>query len=80
MLYEKAAHTDGDSVVLFRGSNVLSAGDIFLTTGYPEQATEIAKEMRPPPVVLTKPFDYRALRREILALLALPPAPRSFAH
>jgi len=35
MLYEKAAHTDGDSVVLFRGSNVLSAGDIFLTTGYP---------------------------------------------
>jgi cyclase len=35
MLYEKAAHTDGDSVVLFRGSNVLSAADIFLTTGYP---------------------------------------------
>jgi len=35
ILYEKAAHTDGDSVVLFRGSNVLSAGDIFLTTGYP---------------------------------------------
>jgi glyoxylase-like metal-dependent hydrolase (beta-lactamase superfamily II) len=32
---EKAAHTDGDSIVLFRGSNVLSAGDIFLTTGYP---------------------------------------------
>jgi cyclase len=35
MFYEKAAHTDGDSIVLFRGSNVLSAGDIFLTTGYP---------------------------------------------
>jgi cyclase len=32
---EKGAHTDGDSIVLFRGSNVLSAGDIFLTTGYP---------------------------------------------
>ncbi|PWT99422.1 MAG: hypothetical protein C5B51_27210 [Terriglobia bacterium] len=32
---EKNAHTDGDSVVLFRGSNVLSAGDVFLTTGYP---------------------------------------------
>jgi cyclase len=32
---EKAAHTDGDSIVLFRGSNVLSTGDIFLTTGYP---------------------------------------------
>lgn len=35
MIAEKAAHTDGDSIVLFRGSNVLSAGDIFLTTGYP---------------------------------------------
>jgi glyoxylase-like metal-dependent hydrolase (beta-lactamase superfamily II) len=35
VFYEKAAHTDGDSVVLFRGSNVVSAGDIFLTTGYP---------------------------------------------
>jgi glyoxylase-like metal-dependent hydrolase (beta-lactamase superfamily II) len=35
MFAEKAAHTDGDSIVLFRGSNVVSAGDIFLTTGYP---------------------------------------------
>ena len=35
MIAEKNAHTDGDSIVLFRGSNVLSAGDIFLTTGYP---------------------------------------------
>jgi|SRR5579871_6700585 len=35
MLAEKAAHTDGDSIVLFRGSNAVSAGDIFLTTGYP---------------------------------------------
>jgi cyclase len=32
---EKGAHTDGDSIVFFRGSNVVSAGDIFLTTGYP---------------------------------------------
>jgi cyclase len=32
---EKNAHTDGDSIVLFRGSNVLSSGDVFLTTGYP---------------------------------------------
>ncbi len=32
---EKNAHTDGDSIVLFRGSNVIAAGDIFLTTGYP---------------------------------------------
>jgi cyclase len=35
MFAENAAHTDGDSIVLFRGSNVLSAGDIFLTTSYP---------------------------------------------
>jgi glyoxylase-like metal-dependent hydrolase (beta-lactamase superfamily II) len=32
---EKNAHTDADSIVLFRGSNVIAAGDIFLTTGYP---------------------------------------------
>jgi glyoxylase-like metal-dependent hydrolase (beta-lactamase superfamily II) len=32
---EKNAHTDGDSIVLFRGSNVIVAGDVFLTTGYP---------------------------------------------
>jgi len=30
-----AAHTDGDSVVLFRSSNVLSAGDIFTPGRYP---------------------------------------------
>jgi glyoxylase-like metal-dependent hydrolase (beta-lactamase superfamily II) len=30
-----AAHTDGDVVVYFRGSDVLVAGDIFLTTHYP---------------------------------------------
>jgi len=29
------AHTDGDSLVLFRGSNVVVTGDVFLTTGYP---------------------------------------------
>jgi cyclase len=35
IIAEKNAHTDGDSIVLFRGSNVIAAGDIFLTTGYP---------------------------------------------
>ena len=35
MFSEAGAHTDGDSIVVFRGSNVISAGDIFLTTGYP---------------------------------------------
>lgn len=30
-----AAHTDGDSIVFFRGSDVISAGDLFVTTSYP---------------------------------------------
>jgi cyclase len=30
-----AAHTDGDSIVFFRRSDVVAAGDIFVTTGYP---------------------------------------------
>jgi hypothetical protein len=30
-----AAYTDGDSMVYFRYSDVISTGDIFLTTGYP---------------------------------------------
>lgn len=34
-MFAEKGHTDGDSLVLFRGSNVLVAGDIFLTTGYP---------------------------------------------
>jgi cyclase len=32
---EGPAHTDGDSIVFFRGSNVISAGEIFSTAGYP---------------------------------------------
>ncbi len=35
IMHEPAARTDGDSVVLFRGSDVISAGDLFLTTTYP---------------------------------------------
>ena len=34
-IFAEKAHTDGDSIVLFRGSNVISAGDIFRTDGYP---------------------------------------------
>ncbi len=30
-----AAHTDGDSIVYFRRSDVVSAGDVFMTTTYP---------------------------------------------
>jgi len=33
--YEPKAHTDGDSVVLFRGSDVISAGDVFTPGTYP---------------------------------------------
>jgi cyclase len=35
MLHEPAAHTDGDSIVFFRRSDVISAGDVFITTTYP---------------------------------------------
>jgi glyoxylase-like metal-dependent hydrolase (beta-lactamase superfamily II) len=35
MHHEPAAHTDGDTIVYFRGSDVVSAGDIFVTTSYP---------------------------------------------
>jgi cyclase len=35
VMHEEAARTDGDSMVLFRRSDVISAGDIFLTTTYP---------------------------------------------
>jgi cyclase len=33
--HEPNAHTDGDSIVLFRGSDVISTGDIFTPGGYP---------------------------------------------
>jgi glyoxylase-like metal-dependent hydrolase (beta-lactamase superfamily II) len=35
LIYQSAAHTDGDSIVWFRGSDVISTGDIFSTTSYP---------------------------------------------
>ena len=35
MIHQPAAHTDGDSLVWFRRSDVIVAGDIFLTTTYP---------------------------------------------
>jgi glyoxylase-like metal-dependent hydrolase (beta-lactamase superfamily II) len=33
--HEPAAHTDGDSIVYFRHSEVISAGEVFSTTNYP---------------------------------------------
>jgi cyclase len=35
IIHEPAAHTDGDSIVFFRRSDVISTGDIFNTTNYP---------------------------------------------
>ena len=35
LLHQPAAHTDGDTLVYFRGSDVIAAGDIYLTTSYP---------------------------------------------
>jgi len=35
LLHQPNAHTDGDTVVFFRGSDVIAAGDVFNTTGYP---------------------------------------------
>jgi cyclase len=35
LYHQQAAHTDGDTMVFFRRSDVISTGDIFVTTGYP---------------------------------------------
>ena len=35
LIHQPAAHTDGDSLVWFRGSDVIAAGDLYLTTTYP---------------------------------------------
>ena len=35
LLHQPAAHTDGDTMVYFRRSDVISAGDIYVTDSYP---------------------------------------------
>jgi glyoxylase-like metal-dependent hydrolase (beta-lactamase superfamily II) len=35
VIHLPAAHTDGDSIVFFRRSDVISTGDLFTTTNYP---------------------------------------------
>jgi len=35
LIHQKAAHSDGDTLVHFRGSDVIAAGDILSTTTYP---------------------------------------------
>jgi cyclase len=40
MFHEPAAHTDGDTIVFFRRSDVVATGDLFVTTSYPIVDTE----------------------------------------
>jgi cyclase len=35
LVHQPAAHTDGDSLIWFRASDVISTGDIYTTTNYP---------------------------------------------
>jgi glyoxylase-like metal-dependent hydrolase (beta-lactamase superfamily II) len=35
MFHEPSAHTDGDTIVFFRRSDVVATGDLFVTTSYP---------------------------------------------
>jgi glyoxylase-like metal-dependent hydrolase (beta-lactamase superfamily II) len=35
LLHQPAAHSDGDTIVVFRASDVIAAGDVYLTTTYP---------------------------------------------
>jgi glyoxylase-like metal-dependent hydrolase (beta-lactamase superfamily II) len=35
LIHQPSAHTDGDTLVWFRGSDVIAAGDIYSTTTYP---------------------------------------------
>jgi cyclase len=35
LIHQRAAHTDGDTLVHFRGSDIISAGDVLSTTTYP---------------------------------------------
>lgn len=35
IMHAPSAHSDGDSMVYFRGSDVIAAGDLFVTTTYP---------------------------------------------
>ena len=39
LLFEPNAHTDGDILVHFRGSDVVAAGDVYINTSYPDDRT-----------------------------------------
>jgi glyoxylase-like metal-dependent hydrolase (beta-lactamase superfamily II) len=40
LMHAPAAHTDGDTMVFFRSSDVVSTGDLFVTTSFPMIDTE----------------------------------------
>ncbi len=40
MYHQPNAHSDGDSIIYFRGSNVISAGDTFAVSRYPSYDTD----------------------------------------
>jgi glyoxylase-like metal-dependent hydrolase (beta-lactamase superfamily II) len=42
ILYQPAAHTDGDVMVFFRGSDVISTGGLFATDRYPRSMRSVA--------------------------------------
>jgi cyclase len=41
LIHQPSAHTDGDSLVWFRGSDVIAAGDLYSTTAYPTIDTKL---------------------------------------
>lgn len=57
-------HVDGIAVARYARS--LDADmPIILTTSYAQQAMAAEREMRPPPAIFAKPYEYRALQAEI---------------
>ena len=69
LYHEPKAHTDGDSVVLFRGSDVVSTGDIFTPGGYPfidlERGGSIQGEIDALDHILDSPFPGRRRKAEL---------------
>lgn len=63
-------HADGAAVARYARSLDREL-PLVLTTGYPEHAVEIERDLVPRPVVVVKPFDYRELRAQIQGLLQM---------
>ena len=63
-------NVDGLAVARFGRSRCVGL-PLIIVTGYPQQAAKAEKEMVPPPLVLTKPFDYPVLSRELQRIVCL---------